>query len=111
MATIAALPVTLAGVLKVFTAAEIGGDQFLNTGNEIIEVNNGSGVSVTVTFAPAGLPGGLSLATFGVTLTPSSTRIIGKFNSSLFSTATGFVTMTYSAVTSVNVVVLRVPGG
>ena len=111
MATLTAVTAVRTGVTMVPVAAAGGGDQFLNFGREIVYVKNASGGSITLTFAPAGLPGGLALATYTVVVAPAAERIIGPFDPAYFSSVAGVVTITYSGVTSLTVALLSVPCG
>jgi hypothetical protein len=109
MATLTAIAAARTGVTLSPVAAAGGGDQFLNTGREVLYVKNGSGGSITLTLAPAGTPNGLALATYTVTIAAGAERIIGPFDTSLFNNASGMVTITYSGVTTLTVAVIRVP--
>lgn len=109
MATLTAQVAVRAGVTMTTASAAGGGDQFANTGREILYYKNASGGSITLTLAPAGVPGGLSLATYTVAIAAGAEKLIGPFDTSLFNNSSGFVTMTYSGVTSLTVAVIQVP--
>jgi hypothetical protein len=109
MATIIAQTANKTGTIKTLVAASAGGDQFANFGREIVELNNASGAPILVTFAPAGLPGGLALATYNVSVAAGTTKIVGPFDSALFSSAAGLVTVSYSGVASLTIAVISVP--
>lgn len=107
MATLTAVTTLPTGVTFAPTAAAVGGDQFLNNGNERFYIKNASGGSITVTFAPAGTPGGLALATYTVTVGAGVEKFVGPFSPQYFNNSSGYVTVTYSAVTSVTVAVIN----
>jgi hypothetical protein len=89
-------------------AAAAGGDQFLNTGREVIYLKNASGGSITVTLAPAGTPGGLAFATHNVVLTAATEKIIGPFDPQWYSSIAGIVAISYNSVTSLTVAIISV---
>lgn len=108
MATLSVIAAVPTGAIMTPVAAAGGGDQFLNTGREVLYVLNGDASPVTLTFAPGGLPGGLALATYNVVVAAGEERMIGPFPAALYSNPTGYVTITYSGVTSLEVAVVRV---
>ena len=109
MATLTAAVAAKTGTVLAPVSANGGGDQFLNTGREVIYVKNGSGGSITLTLAPAGTPGGLALATIAIAIAAGVEKIIGPLDTGLFNNASGMVTMTYSGVSSLTIAVMRIP--
>ncbi len=107
MATLTSIKPTFAGVALGAVAAAAGCDQFLNDGNVLIYVKNGSGGSITVTVAAPGTPGGLTTVNPAVVLTAGQEKILGPFNPQYFNNSSGFVNLTYSAVTSATVSVIQ----
>jgi hypothetical protein len=111
MATLTVTPITRSGVdvtiASGLAAAAGGGDAFANTGQEYFIINNGDGSDHTVTFA-------LTKTVDGVTPTPvahnvvaGKTRIFGPFSPGDYNDTNGLVQVTYSAVTSVKVAVVK----
>ena len=107
MATLTVVPITVAGVTPAGASAAGGGDEFVNTGKEFIEVTNGSGGALTVTAATAGTIDGLPIADNAVSVAAGATARIGPFNPKLYNDGNGKVQLTYSGVTSLNVKVLQ----
>lgn len=109
MATLTPKKTTLAGVDSVAVAAAGGGDQFANTGVEVLRVANGGGAPVNVTInsqTPCNQGSDHDLV---VAVPNGGERTIGPFDTSRFNDANGNVLVTYSAVTSLTVSVLK-PG-
>ena len=101
MALLTSVAPTFAGAAFTPVAASAGGDTFLNNGKSLFYVNNGGGSSINVT------PGGLSLAAVVVAVANATAKIIGPFDPSLFNNASGQVSITYSAVTTVTVAAVQ----
>ena len=96
----------LAGV-----AAAGGGDVFPNTGQEILIIKNGGGSAVTLTVVTAATVDGLAVADLTASIGAGETRALGPFPPSIYNDTLvngGNVSLTYSAVTSVTVAVLKV---
>lgn len=107
MATLTSIKPTFAGVLLGAVAAAGGGDKFLNDGNVLLYVKNGSGVSINVTVVASGAPGGLTITNPVIAVAAGAEKIIGPFDPKYFNDASGFVNLTYSAATSVTVSVIQ----
>lgn len=103
VATAARTGVDLAGV-----AATSGGDAFLNTGREVLIVTNGDSGSHTATIHSQKTPDGLALTDRVITVAAGVTKAIGPFPVGLYNDTNNLAQITYSAVTSVTVKVLKV---
>jgi hypothetical protein len=107
MATLTKQVVTTAGLADSLASAAGGGDQFTNTGNEWLEVLNGGGASIDVTIATPATANGEPIADRVVAVAAGARKKIGPFNPSIFNDSSGYVQVTYSAVTSVTVGVFK----
>lgn len=88
-------------------AASAGGDSFANTGREFLVVKNADATPKTVTIDYVPTADGQAVTDKAIVVTNGTTVIIGPFPPSLYSDAAGRVNVTYSAVTSVTVKVVR----
>jgi hypothetical protein len=102
--SVRAVGVNLAGV-----AANAGGDAFPNTGAEVIVIKNGSGSPITLTVVTPALVDGLAVTDLAVVIGAGETRMVGPFPSGTYADpTTGAVSLTYSAVTTVNITIVKV---
>lgn len=108
MATLAVAAAVPAGVAIATVTASGGGDVFPNDGKTVLFVNNGSGVSVTVTVTPQNTLSGLALAAVAVVVPAGAARYAGPFPPAYFNNGNGQAVVTYSAVTTVTVGALSV---
>lgn len=111
MAILAATQVTRVGVTQTLAAAAAGGDQFANTGHEIVVVKNSHEAdSRTVTFTINQTVDGQSASTDKtVTLAAGVTKVIGPFPRAVYNDQNGYVLIAYSnSAANVTVQVLRV---
>lgn len=112
MATLTREAVTEDGLTATGASASGGGDQFLNTGVEWLYVTNDDATSTTVTITAQDVQ--VTLPGFGdldksdrvVVVAAGATAHIGLFPKTAFNDASGYVQITYSKVTSLNVAVL-----
>lgn len=112
MAVLTAVPVTRAGLDVVGVAADAAGDEWVNTGQEFVEVKNGSAVSINVTLNIKALLDGAAAVNPVVAVGAGVTKIIGPFPKGIYNdTSNGRAKITYSAVTSVTTKVLNCPPG
>lgn len=111
MAALTTQAPSVAGVAITYSACAGGGDSFVNTGRERVHIKNGSGGSITVTFAS-----GSNACSFGVantahdrvvTIGAGLDKWIDFFPKEQFSDASGNVNIAYSGVTSLTIAVLR----
>lgn len=111
MATLTATQVTRVGITQTLAAAGAAGDQFANTGHEILVIKNGHGTDPrTVSIAIQQTVDGQSASTAKqVTITAGVTKVIGPFPRAIYNDANGFVQVTYSnSAANLTVQVLRV---
>lgn len=110
MATLTVQTIIQAGLEPAaLAAAAAGGDQFANTGREMVEINNASVGDITVTFnsqAPCSQGFDHNEA---VVVTAAERRLIGPFPTGRFNDASGFVLITYSGVTTLTIGVYKLP--
>lgn len=110
MATIAPQEISKAGAVITLAPANGGGDKFQAGPGLMLRVKNGDSGSHNVTVArpvPCSMGFNHDLV---VAVAAGATEEIGPFPSSEFADALGFVNLTYSAVTSVTVGVVHLPG-
>jgi hypothetical protein len=104
MAALTVREATLAGVsLGAMTAAQVGGDTFVNNGLVILVLNNPTGGAITITADAPGVPTPESAIAFN----PDVQRVVaagalrdvwGPFPAWRFNDAQGRVALTYTAV-------------
>lgn len=99
------------GLLATYTAADVGGDTFDNDGDTFLHVKNGGGAPITVTVTPeqpttrkSGF-GQLTKPNAEVTIAAAGDQFLGRFPTIAFGRVGA---VTYSAVSSVTVAVLRI---
>ena len=109
MAVLSVLEVSRAGVSGALTAAAGGGDSFANDGRTYLDINNGSGGSITVTFVTQQTVDGLAVADLAVAVGAGVRTKVGPFPPGIYNDANGRVQVTYSGVTSLTVNPFRVP--
>lgn len=96
-----------AGVVLPAAAAvdQPNGNQFTNTGRELIEITNGSGSSITVTIVTNGVytVGAVQypIADLAITIAAGVTRVCGPFDKTLFNDGTAQVLIDYTSGTTV----------
>ena len=93
-------------VLAAAVAADATGNNFINSGREMIEIINGSGSPITATFTTHGTynVGSVAypIADLAVSVGATSSKACGPFDRTLFNNpSTGNVDITWSAVTTV----------
>lgn len=107
MATLTPTAVTPTGVVEpTLVAAAGGGDQFTNDGRTWLKITNGGGAPITVTIVSQRACDQGTVHSIVNSVTNATTELMGPF-SDRYNDATGFVQVTYSAVTSVTVGTLR----
>lgn len=109
MAVLTVNEISRAGVSGALTAAAGGGDSFANDGRTYLDINNGSGGSITVTFVTQQTIDGLAVADLAVAVGAGVRTKVGPFPPSIYNDANGRVQVTYSGVTSLTVNPFRVP--
>lgn len=108
MAIQTAQQITNTGTQPTYNAAAAGGDKFAYTANAFIHVKNGDTAAHTVSVVSQYAPvPGIAPADIAVSIPAGEERMIGPFNRQFFENADGDVELTYDAVTSVTLAVLR----
>jgi hypothetical protein len=78
------------------------GNSFVNTGREVIEINNGGGSPITVTFVTTLTYQGYAIADQTVSVTNGTVKLCGPFDTALFNDTTdSTIGIDYSSGTSV----------
>lgn len=91
------------GVAFSPVAAEIDGNAFPNTGNQLFYVNNGGGGSVILTIQTPLTIEGLAVAEVTKTLLTTEEWVFGTFPTHIFNQSNGEVWIDYDGVTSVTI--------
>lgn len=97
----------LAGLNKTYVSADVAGDTFLNDGQTYLFVKNAGASSINVTVTAVTQCNHGSLHNVVVAVPAGAEVQIGKFDPARFNNASGLVSVSYSAVTSVTVAVVR----
>lgn len=108
MALLTVTKPSLTGVTSNPVPASSGGDTFPNDGFTFLRVKNGGGSSITVTInsqTPCNYGFDHDMT---VTVAAGAEELIGTFPVNRFNDANGYVSVTYSAVTSVTVEAISV---
>ncbi len=111
MATLTVVPAVRTGVGVELTgsAAAAGGDQFANTGQELLFIINAEAAPKTVTVAvTAEVDGDLSVANSAFICPASKTTVLGPFPAGIHNDENGLAQVTYSGVTTLTVKVIKV---
>lgn len=108
MTTLTVQEPTPSGVVVSTAAAAALGDEFANTGKEILEVTNGSGGALTVTVTAQKACSHGTLHNGGGSVAAGATKRFGPFPRDRFNDINGKVQVTYSGVTSLTVAVIKV---
>ncbi len=88
-------------------AAGVDGNKWLNTGTELLYVNNASGGSITLTFTPTATVDGQAVTARTVAVGAGKQMLIGPFPVGVYNDANGYATVTYSAVTTLTVLAVK----
>lgn len=96
-----------AGLLRSTASCSAGGDKFTNDGKTFVLLANTSAASRTVTFATPKTVSGLAVADLAVTVSGASERFVGPFPKDVYSSTSGYVAMTYSAVTNLKAAAMK----
>ena len=109
MATLAVQIATLAGLTPSYGACAAGGDEFANSGREVIHVKNAHTSPWTVTVnSQANCNQGFDHDA-QVSVPNGQERIIGPFPKSRFDDVANKVQLSYSGVTALTIAVIQVP--
>jgi len=101
-------PLRLANILT-FVAADVAGDEFVNTGKELILVQhtNGAGSSVTLTVTTSATVDGEAVADRVITIGPGETHLLGPWPQQWYNDANAKVQLAWSAVTDITLAVIK----
>lgn len=88
-------------------AADNAGDKWANSGREYIEVTNGSGGAVTLTFPIQARIDGQAPSSLTVSVPAGDVLAIGPFPANWYNDTLGNANVTYSSVTSVKIAVVQ----
>jgi len=106
MAELSVQQTGLTGLSPVFSAADVGGDTFVNDGRTVLYVQNGGAVDTTVTVdSPTPCNYGYE-HDVQVTVPAGEERVIGPFRQDRFNDDNGRAAVAYSEVTLVTVAAL-----
>lgn len=110
MANLTPQVIVLTGITPTLVAAEAGGDEFVNSGRDFIHIKNGdaSPIDVTINSQVNCNQGVDHDAVISVPATTGE-KFIGPFAKDRFNDPAGKVQITYSAVTSVTIGIVRLP--
>lgn len=108
MAILTAQTLPLSGLQPTYASAASGGDQAPVGEKLVLHVKNGDASSKTVTVATPGTVGDLAVADASQAI-PAGDEAFIPLKSTYRDPATGRASITYSAVTSVEVAVLQLP--
>ncbi|WP_435643363.1 hypothetical protein ACR9VJ_18115 [Streptomyces sp. H49] len=108
MAALTTTVVPLTGAAVAYTAAAAGGDDCQTGAGVVLLVKNGDAADHTVTLATPGTVNGLAIADRTVTVAAGA-EVAVLVTNDYRDPATGRAAITYDAVTSVTVAVIRVP--
>ncbi len=99
-----------AGTDLVGTAADVAGDTWVNGGNDYVVIKNSAvgSINVTLNIQAAAADGALGTITDPVVAVGAGvTKVIGPFPPGMYNDANGIAGITYSAVVTVTVTVIR----
>lgn len=110
MATLVVVEVSRAGVDVAGVVPGGAGDEWPNTGRELIQVSNASGGSVNVTLDLKGTVDGLAITDKVVAVGDGVTKAIGPFPPGWYNDpATGLAKATCSVTSGVTIKALKLP--
>jgi len=109
MALLTTQNVTTTGLATSLTAASGGGDTYVPATGRWVEINNGSGGSITVTMVTPGVVDGtLAIADRTITVNAGTVEKIAAPPALYTDPTTGLGTINYSSATSVTVGVFQI---
>jgi len=84
-----------------------GGDDFVNTGKELLVFKNGSGSQMTLTIATQQTVDGEAVADKTIDVPAGETQLFGPWPTSIYNDSNAKVQLTYSDETSCTVLVIQ----
>jgi len=109
MATLASTTISRDGILQTLVAANAGGDEWVNDGEQFIAITNGGASPITLTAVTQSTVDGQAVGDRAISIGVAETKLIGPFQQSVYNDGAGKVQLTYSAVTSVTIAIFK-PG-
>ena len=108
MATITAVSPDRAANSFTFDAAASGGDDFVNTGTELLLIKhtNGAGSAVTLTIVTTREVDGQSVADKEITIGAGETHLLGPFPTGIYNDPDEKVSFSYDDETDIEVAVI-----
>jgi len=90
-------------------AAAATGDQWLNTGREVLVISNTDSGSHDVSVDVQAEPDGKEVTERTVSVVNATTKVLGPFPTNVYNDEGGYAHITYSALTGMKVQVVRIP--
>ena len=109
MPTLTAQVISRAGLTPALAAADVGGDDFVNTGKEFIYVANGSGAPIIVTLDIRPTVDGQAVTDRTISVPAGGDKFIGPIPTNVYNDAAEKVDITYSAVGSLTIGIFNLP--
>lgn len=107
MATLTVQSYNRSGITPTYGAAASGGDEFVNTGVEFIHIKNGDASPKVLTIVTQNVSDGLAVADRTITVPATSEKMLGPFPISVYNDSAAKVQLTYDAVSSVTIAVIK----
>lgn len=107
MALLTANAISRDGLQAVLVAADVAGDEFVNTGKEFIVIDNASGGNLTATFDIQKTIDGQAVTDRAVVIPTGERWYVGPFQTGVYNDNDSHVNVAYSTVTSVTVFVAK----
>ena len=107
MATLTAQSIVRTGLAASYASCDAGGDEFVNNQLEWIRVKNDDASAKTVTVVTQQTVDGLAIADQEIVVAAGTVVDIGPFSSGVYNDSGGKVQLTYSAVTSLSIALLK----
>lgn len=107
MATLTVQDVDKDGLQPSLAAADVAGDEFVNTGKEWLRIDNGDASPHTVTIAVNKTVDDLVVPDRAVAIPAGETRLIGPLATGVYNDADKKVQLSYDDVTSVTIGVFK----
>lgn len=85
----------------------VNGDKWLNSGGQLVAINNGSGSAITVTLNYTTQFDGATPANKTLTIPAGHTAIVGPFSQAYYNDANGYASISYSSAASVTILVFQ----
>ena len=107
MATLTVQESSIDGITPTFNACDVAGDEFVNDGDIWIHIDNSDASPHTATIDTPQTVDGLALSNPAVVVAAGTQAVAGPFSTTRFNDAAGKVQITYDAVTSLTIAVIR----